>query len=51
MFGTQDASYYVMTFDNGATVTALERNYTYTLTLRNAEDGNIGMDSVDPGSF
>lgn len=51
MYGTRDASYYILTFGNGVMTTSLERNYTYTLTLRNAQDGNIGADSVDPGSF
>lgn len=51
MFGLEGASYYALTFGDGATTTTLERNYIYTLTLRNASDGNVGMNTVDPSGF
>ena len=51
MFGLEGASYYALTFGDGAITTTLERNYIYTLTLRNASDGNVGMNTVDPIGF
>lgn len=51
MFGLEGASYYALTFGDGATTTTLKRNYIYTLTLRNASDGNVGMNTVDPSGF
>ncbi len=45
MFGQQGASYY-----ESAENCALERNWVYTYTLR-SQEGNIGMNSVDPGGF
>jgi tetratricopeptide (TPR) repeat protein len=50
MYGP-DASYAVMTFNDGSESVHLDGNKIYTITLHGVTDGNVGTHRTDPGNF
>ena len=51
MFGDENALYQTHTFDDGLPPIRLRSNYNYTLTLRDAVDGNVGTQPVSRDGF
>ena len=51
MFGDSNAYYQVLILDGNNTTYSFRRNYTYTLTLRNATNGNVGTRSESRDGF
>ena len=50
MFG-DNGVYQTLLFEGNATTIRLQRNHEYTLTLRNAANGNVGTQNGNRGSF
>jgi len=50
MFGDDNAYYQTLLLE-GSTLYAFQRNYNYTLTLRDAVDGNVGTQNESRGGF